>query len=63
MTPAEMNLELVKLCYRHDKLPKDILDRATTLRKFVLSSASTADEKSVERNKRKKQAGTAKASA
>lgn len=35
MSPAELRLECLRLAYRHDKDPSEILDRAAVLDKFV----------------------------
>lgn len=61
-TGASIRLELVKLCYRHDKSEEEISARACKLENYVLSSASSVDSKSPTKTEKKPQAGTAKAS-
>jgi hypothetical protein len=43
MTDAELNLELLKLCYRHDMSAEEITARACKLSNFVLSSEQLVD--------------------
>lgn len=43
MTDAELNLELLKLCYRHDRSEDEIIYRACKLQHYVLSSGQSVD--------------------
>lgn len=63
MTNDELNLELLKLCYRHDKSEDEITARACKLSKFVLSSGPLVDSTATQQPEKKPRAGTAKASA
>lgn len=63
MTDTELNLELLKLCYRHDRTEEEISTRACKLGKFVLSSEPLVDSNPAQPEAKKPRADKGKAPA
>lgn len=63
MTPEDVRLEVLKLCYRHDRPEDEITSRACKLENYVLSSAPTVDSNPVQQGAKKPRADKAKAPA
>ncbi len=49
MDTAEIRLELLRLCHRHDRDAEEIINRACKLESYVLSSEASGGQDSVKR--------------